>query len=288
MLIHNNGNPIITNIISNEDLDYNPLMETPKNSDNEEENDITDNNLFAVYTGERNGIQYESYVFSNSTEISNDEIVLRLEKMDHSMTATLNQDSATVATKAKQYYRNVSMAENCWKGSKAIITSTFSFIRRTSNADIDGKKGSIWDVACKNAQLETSNCYIRDFYTWINTNQPNQKLLSWGPIEDKSVSGTNSVSLSGMGIPSWSDTVLAKGFARKTDTSKSGKYGKWKFYTTSYNQDKLIVEPAIRVSNTKGSLVIKVKHQAGVTRMFSVRKFSDFNTGAQEFTFSDQ
>lgn len=295
VLIHNNGAPIRTNIISNEPLGTTMMTD----SQNQDIPDISshnhtinkdpakENKLFAIYFGESSGIEYESYIFANQASMRDTDIASNLNTLKRTMDSEIEKNPIQRAG-VKPIYRNINLIENHWGGKAVSISSTIAFIKRASNIDVDGKKSSVWDVACQATQVESFNkSHVVSQYTWLNTNQPNQILFSWGPVGSTS-EGTHSVSI---GVPlstQWNYSFKTTGFARKDMTSKSGKYGKWRFYTSNYNKSSLTTKPAIRISNSKGDLIIKVRHQATVTRLLSTRQSYTCDAGAQTFTFPDR
>lgn len=240
VLVHNNGSPIRTNSLSK------------------------GHNLFAVYLGSVSGIEYESYIFSNQPGMRIAEIVSELNTLKRIMGSEIEKRPAHY-TEAKPVYRNMSWTCSHW-GEKAVrISSVIAFTKQTSNADVDGKGASIWDVSCPAVQVESFNraCIVSQ-YTWLNVNRPDQILFKWNC------------------------GFKAPGFAIKDMTSKAGKYGKWKVYTSNCNQRRLTAKPAIRVSNAKGDLTIKMRHRVTVTRLLSTRQSYTCDTGTQTFTFPDR
>ncbi|MDQ0881319.1 hypothetical protein [Peribacillus sp. V2I11] len=166
---------------------------------------------------------------------------------------------AVVAEPSGGYYRTYS-----WKfyhpvtGLQAgTYTSTLHFDRKSSSANVDGKKASVWDIASFN-QFEVKYYRINQLITRNDVNYAAQKIISYGPYDDAGY--TVGVDLSGLvSGNAWTFSVGA--VITNNVSSIANKYGKWTWtHTSSYMQNPFVTKPGLRVTNTSGNLAIKTSH----------------------------
>lgn len=263
--IHNNGNPIKTDVIS------------PDENGNA-------SYLIGVYQTELDGSQYEKYFFSNINNVDvfeiKDEIVKTAKTIKANPKAYINilsngkakqleqekeeqtsdvSISAIVTEPSGGYWRSFEWTYyHPYIGLKAgVFTSSLHFDRKSYGADINGVTGSVWDIHSFN-QYEAKNYRIDIMRTRMDVNYSAQKIHSYGPKDDAGFDVR--VDLSNLVSPSgWSFGVGS--VITDNMSSTSSKYGYWSWtHTWDYMQNPFVTEPGMRVSNTSGSLAIKHSH----------------------------
>lgn len=237
IIIHNNGNAI--------------------ESDYFAEGQNEGNYLVAVkYKNTEYGIVETAY-FANVESISTDELV---EMVSESTTANFAELVPVTARSAdepilKEY--NWSFYSNSIL--QATLTTSVTLTRQTSNATLNGKACSVWDVTTF-SQLEKKKCIrLNDQYTRLSVDLSNQSLVSYGPTVSTS-GGDVSVGLDGAGIPSVSYSFNIDGFSIEDLSSMSNDYGRWAFIDHVGNEPHFTTEPAIRATNTSGNFIVELSH----------------------------
>ncbi|MFB7640631.1 hypothetical protein [Peribacillus butanolivorans] len=237
-IFHNDGNPITSNITDNKKM-----------------------NLFAVLEYNIGNDAIRDYYFS---EFDTED----LEKIKEETLVSYSEAAAETNVKARalaatnNYIRNYSWSFKNSGSSKvaAKITTSVELKRSSSKTDIDGKKGSVWNIS-SDSQLENKvlNPPFINWYTRLAVPYTNQKLLSWGPKDSSAKSA--SVSLSGL-VPGVSWNFGISGFNIADLSSKSSKYGRWKMTKdiTNIQPKKASMEPGIRSTNTKGNFGVELSH----------------------------
>lgn len=268
--IHNNGNPIDTNVI-----------EEPGN-----------NHLYAIYQTELDGKLYEKYYFTdvdgnnvlnneelsemkkdaleNTKEIKNgsENFINQLERDNTSESSKSSSNSLSTMAVASQpkggYYKTYSFKfyQPITHLQAGTYTSTVHLLRKSSSANINGKTGSVWDIDSFN-EYESKHFKINQLTTRNDVNYGAEKLVSYGPFDD---AGYNvSVNLSGI-VPSnpWSFSVGS--VITNNVSSTANKYGRWIWtHTSDYMQNPFVTKPGLRVTNTSGSFAIKTSHSLHVS-----------------------
>lgn len=232
VIITNEGKPIESDI----------LDETAKKAGNK---------VFGVFASKKGDVNYQLYIISNDEEMKISDIVEKINKYS-------KNENELKASSTNSYYRDYNWnLRYSNKVDYVTITTTVHLSRKSSNANINGSTGSVWDII-SSTQTEATDTYIREHYTRLSANQPNQKLVDWGP-EGSNQTGSVSVSLNSMGVAAASYSFNIGNFTVTDLSSKSEKYGRWKF-DTSKQKRTLKTKPGIRVTNTKGDLYIDVSH----------------------------
>ncbi|MFE4384938.1 hypothetical protein ACFRPD_36115, partial [Streptomyces cyaneofuscatus] len=263
-LIHNNGKPLNNNLLE----------------------DAGNNHLYAVYQTELDGKVYEKYYFTDirgDHKLYNEELAdIKEDVLENTkkiktdfkgFIKKLAQDNTTdsanhsnslsamavVSEPSGGYYRTYS-----WKFYHPITrlqagtyTSTLHFDRKSSSANVDGKTGSVWDIASFN-QYEVKSYRINQLTTRNDVNYASEKIVSYGPYDDAGY--TVGVDLSGLvSGNAWTFSVGA--VITNNVSSIANKYGKWTWtHTSSYMQNPFVTKPGLRVTNTSGNLAIKTSH----------------------------
>ena len=306
---HNNGLPIETsgiislddneNLLSNEEYaadDKKLAADCEKEGYdyiNDGEDDVPDN-VFGIYFYKTpQGILGEILVTANSKSMTPAEISEGIDSGLENAYEKYEKDDISVNTDASKKTALKSISKTCKDGDTkvATITGTVTLLRQSKNATIDKEKCSLWDVGMF-VQVECVNKRkVISEYTWLNTNQTNQKLVQYGPVGDKGKSDGYSFSFSVGGFASASfDAVFGGSYKRQDMTTLSGKYGKWKVYTdTTAMKSSLTTHPAIRCSNTKGNFVSKAKLQVKLMHLVGRTYHSKtFTWGTKTFTLTDR
>lgn len=266
VLVHNNGLPIQTNMFA--------------------DGDAQGNYLVAVYYTEFQGVPVERYFFTN--EPDRDKKALLNYVANEEMTPlTENPAFSAIAASSdivKDYIWNHK------KGSTVMakLSTTVTFRRRTKTAEINGKKGSVWDVR-SNTQYEKFKAQrINGYRTRLSVNQTNQKLISYGPVGNTS-GGSVTVSLTGLSVPTLAYSFSISGFSVEDLSSKSGKYGRWSFQDKFGSMNSMTTAPAVRASNTSGSFVTELSHVATMIPPSSTSSSPDtFQTGVIQIYVADR
>ncbi|MGE7219630.1 hypothetical protein ACQKJC_24650 [Priestia koreensis] len=244
---HNDGNPIATNIIS----------------DNKD-----DVNLFAIIEYNVGSTSYRDYYFSEQSYMDLDEIK---EDSSKDLSSMPNQSAPTLAKVSPMvdyeeasapYIRTYNWSFESPTSGKvnSKVKSTVVLARKTSKATIDGAPGSVWNVTTENY---LSNTIINPpFIEWnarLAVPYANEDLISYGPKD--SGGGSVDVSLSGY-VPAISYSFEVGGFSVNDSSNVFEKYGRWSLRKNLFNitPDSASMSPAIRVINKKGSLATQISH----------------------------
>lgn len=235
--LHNDGEPIDTNILSGD----------------------TDFYLEAVSKDVVNGKEVIDYFFN---QVENEDRTLEdieATVLERKAENEMNSATTKVASVANPVIRNFNWSFN---SSSHYLTTSVEMSRKSSKATIDGKKGSVWDIVT-NTQYErkTGLRYLNDLYTRLAIPYSAQTLLDWGP--NSTSSSTVGVSLSGAGIATLNYSFSTGVRYNTVDlSSKSSKYGRWKFTRAYYPiyANRLVARPAIRATNTSGPFSLQLSH----------------------------
>lgn len=253
--LHNNGEPIDTNIISGDTDFY--LEAISKDVVNGQE--VIDYYFNQVENEERTLDDIKETVLERKAENKNELSV----KMGSSEKTNLKNDN-TVSIAAVQPVANPVIRNFNWSfnSSAHYLTTSVEMSRKSSTASINGVAGSVWDVVTNTQYERTSGLrYLNDLYTRLAVPYTYQTLLDWGPSTTSS--STVAVSLSGAGVPGISYSFNTGVRYNTVDlSSKSSKYGRWNFTRALYPiySNKLTARPAIRSSNTSGNFALELSH----------------------------
>ncbi|MEC0347987.1 hypothetical protein [Peribacillus frigoritolerans] len=250
------------------------------------ENDVVDkggkDNLVAVYRTNINDTEYEKYYFSDrptediteiKQEVLSDELNIEskpdqfIRSLTHNKNKSTTKLSSGYQTKAvkpvpkggiiKSYkYNFYPFGGN--KGDRiAVFNSNVEFKRKSSNATVNGKKASIWDVHAYQSYEQITTGRLDRQETILSGNYSDQKLLKYGPKSDSG--GNVSVTLGGGGPPSISWTFNTNNFRTSNNSSMDKKRGEWNWYR-KFGHNDLDTEPGIRITNTGGNLYVNINH----------------------------
>lgn len=232
-----------------------------------------------------NGYAMESDYFENGKNEGNNLVAVKLEQTNYGYVETAY--FANVEHISKSELNNIVSSDSPFKGvikatakstiyksynwsfysdgiRLATLTSNVSLSRKSSNATINGKKCSVWDVNSF-TQLEKEHANRLNYqYTRLSVNTSNQTLLSYGPNKSSS-KGNVSVGLDGGGVSGVSYSFDIGGFVVNDLSSLSNKYGRWSFTQNVGNQASLTTNPAIRTTNSSGNFVVELSHTANMT-----------------------
>ncbi|WP_166703427.1 hypothetical protein [Bacillus albus] len=218
-LYHNNGNPIKTNIL--------------------ESSSKTDLYLFAVSNYNLNNVRYRDYYFSEAKteniKTIHQETVSRLEQLLHSSSYT------TKSVTAKRTY-NYSF----YSGAK--LTTTITFSQDSSDADINGKIGSVWDITASHTIKNTViNPPFISWNTQLSVPYSSQKLINYEP--DSTM------------LPLFLFRNLT-GFSINSNSLLSENYGSWTLEKNLFNPVPKTAQmnTKIKTSNTAGNLGLQLSH----------------------------
>lgn len=235
LLFHNNGNPIQTDLFK----------------DGEQQ----DSFLIAVYLYEENDAQTIGRFFSNEAKNDMDETIERVEK---AVNNRQNPEKCEMEYgKSANSIGDTRFNDFEYKESGYVIanlTNTFSFVKE--NADVDGKAGSLWDVAAC-VQLEKVNAAkLKELYTRLSVAQEHQRMVSWGRKENRNAGKTEDAGSS-----------LSEG------------YSCWRSYRPFFSApvDSFSLEPNIRATNTAGAFVLEFSHVSTMKTTGTAEK--DYRTG---------
>ncbi|OOZ88746.1 hypothetical protein [Bacillus cereus] len=218
-LYHNNGYPIKTNI----------LESFPK----------TNLYLFAVSDYYINKISYRDYYFSEAKteniKAIQKETIRTLEKISHSTSYTPESIQA-----------NRSYHYSLYSGAK--LTTTITFSQDSSDADINGKIGSVWDITASHTIKNTViNPPFISWNTQLSVPYSSQKLINYEP--DSTM------------LPLFLFRNLT-GFSINSNSSLSENYGSWTLEKNLFNPVPKTAQmnTKIRTSNTAGNLGLQLSH----------------------------
>ncbi|MGE6344414.1 hypothetical protein ACQKIY_07595 [Bacillus mycoides] len=218
-LYHNNGNPIQTNIL--------------------ESSSKTDLYLFAVSNYHLNNVSYRDYYFSEAKteniKTIQQETVSRLEQLLHLSSYT------TKSVTAQRTY-NYSF----YSGAK--LTTTITFSQDSSDADINGKIGSVWDITASHTMKNTViNPPFISWNTQLSVPYSSQFLINYEP--DSTM------------LPLFLFRNLT-GFSINSNSLLSENYGSWTLEKNLFNPVPKTAQmnTKIRTSNTAGNLGLQLSH----------------------------
>lgn len=271
-LIHNSGKPIKNDILA-KDLDF------------KKSKDVKDQQLFAIYKQTVNGEDVEKYYFANLDNL--DDVGLadiktdaKKEQTKNEALATSSSDFVTMAAEPSGgYYRiftwNFYSVTSQHEGK---YTSNNHFVRESSNANINGVNGSVWDVHAFNS-FEKGIRLLGSQTTRMSANYSAQKLLDYGPSSDAGF--TVPVTLTG--ISAAVDWAFNVGNTWIDDLSSvTGKYGRWSYALGLGAPNPFNTEPGIRVSNTSGAFAAQLSHT------FAIKASGSHSTGIVTVTLPDR
>ncbi|ADY23923.1 hypothetical protein P4U05_20310 [Bacillus paranthracis] len=218
-LYHNNGNPIKTNI----------LESSPK----------TNLYLFAVSNYYINKISYRDYYFSEAkTE--------NIEAIQKESIRTLEKNAHSTAYTTESFQAIRSYHYSLYSGAK--LTSTITFSQDSSDADINGKIGSVWDITASHTLKNTViNPPFISWNTQLSVPYSSQKLINYEP--DSTM------------LPLFLFRNLT-GFSINSNSSLSENYGSWTLEKNLFNPVPKTAQmnTKIRTSNTVGNLGLQLSH----------------------------
>lgn len=259
ILIHNNGKPINSDIII----------------------ENNENKLFAVYVNSEGNNDIISYYFTNTQKLNekkmiNDFLNSVNSEMDRIETATIELHG-----KIQPTYRIYNWdLKDKHEVTVASYIQSINFDRVTKNGDIDGKLGSIWEVKSYNKVLDkTGVTYIASQSNKIDVGYEGQNLFSW---EQSSVNDNIDGYPNGILSKEFSIFSPLKGFSMEDSSDISEKYTKSLYeYKLILNDKSLITTEEVKVTNTGGSLGLKINN------VFEFNNSSN-NTGIIELFISDR
>lgn len=240
--LHNNGNPINSDIMENE-----PSGEPIDNA-----------KLFAIYKGVLNGIDVESYYFEVADEVNLDEIKVKVEEDRNKFKTLSSFSSISSISPISEYYRTYTWTVPGNPTGTYTIVSNNQLSRATTNANVDGKAASIWNVHGFHSITAKGGWGVKSFDTKMDVGAGTyQKLLSYGPFTDVLGWAIN-VDLKNITSPiSWGFNIGATQLYDQS--SLTSHYGKWHYYSP-VPTGKLITEPGVRASNANGRFVLGLTH----------------------------
>ncbi|MCB2293595.1 hypothetical protein LGK95_08675 [Clostridium algoriphilum] len=259
VVVHNNGKPIKTDM----------LVEKQGNE------------LVAISKEIKNGINYETYYFSNNDSNNINDVFKKIVSNDDVNTVSSSAVQGTgqyVRTYNWSFYRSLLFGKDLLV---ATMSDSIEFSRKSTTASINGTIGSIWDIkANSQVQRNTSTTdRLNEEITTLDVADTSQQLLDWGPTSTSSTKV--SVGLAGI-VPTVGWIFDSSGFKITDLSNKGAKYGKWKFAAPSAGAtSSLTTKPGIRVTNTSGDLKLNLSHTLDF-------KFSDHSTGVINVLVGDR
>ncbi|MFT9117625.1 MAG: hypothetical protein ABF497_10910 [Sporolactobacillus sp.] len=229
---NNDGNPITNNI----NIDENPKI-----------------HLFGIVDYNVGTVNHRDYFFYDKNKINFNQLKSAVDQQVQLNTSIPNVQSTVLTTSAATSY--VRTYHWTFSSDNQKLTSNVELYRRSSSANINGEKGSVWDVE-DIAELEGKS--FLDFTTRLAVPYSAQKLIDYGP--SSSSSATVSVGLSGI-TPSvgWSFNIT--GFRIDDSSSMSSKFGRWTAVRNTFSfASTCQVKPGIRGTNTSGDYGVQLSH----------------------------
>ena len=258
VLVHNNGNPLPTDIFEEKQ----------------------GNELFAVLIADEEGVQTSTYYISNSEVLMDDtldEIIEDLssqsdEKQD---TRVVGKDYVTRDYKW-DFFRTLATGSTIQQGS---LATKVTFERIHSDADVNHKTSSVWDITSRSEVKCRSTERINDTFVRLDAGSGSQQLLDFAPETTSQSSFTTS--LDSLFRPtSWS--IDAGGYTTKEHVSSlSNRYGRWEFKARPGIQRSWVTKPGVRVANSAGSLYLKYSQTMNLN-------YSDHGTGVVGISVPDR
>ena len=258
VMVHNNGNPLPTDMFE-------------KKQGNE---------LFAVLITDEDGVQTPTYYFSNSKVLMDDtleEIVEDLSSQSNENKGARVVGSNYVSRNYKwDFYRKLATGSTIQQGS---LATRVTFERIHSNANVDYKKSSVWDITARSEVKCRSSERINNTFVRLDAGSGSQKLLDFAP--ETSSQSLFTASLDSLFSPtSW--TIEAGGYTTKELVSSlSNRYGRWEFKARPGFQTSWVTKPGVRVANSTGSLYLKYSQTLDLN-------YSDHRTGVVGITVPDR
>lgn len=292
LLVHNNGDPIETDIVSDGGEEF---------------------NLFAIHKTEVNGSNYETYYFENreesdlsqlKEEAQKEQVEIEINELGYTEEEPKEDElfsfanifssissifvaptaQAAIASQPKGgHYKTYNWTFYSTLGGVKSKLGTFSSVnhltRKSSDTSINGKKGSVWDVKTENTWNATgAPARLEKQTTRLAVPYSAQKLLSYGP-KTKS-NGSATVTLEQILTPmQWSFKL--SNFSLKDSSSISNKYGRWIYTRNLGYPDPFVTKPGIRASNTSGNFALQVSHTLNID-------YKDHNTGVMTISVPDR
>ncbi|HBF7094783.1 TPA: hypothetical protein ACG3HB_003482 [Clostridioides difficile] len=249
-VIHNNGNPMNTNIFEEKQ----------------------GNELFAIVVSNINGNNVESYYISDTETLMDttlDGMVNDISngKLKDVYKNDLNKQSRnSIKTYKWDFYRNL-VTGKIQTGS---LYTQLDF-SKAGNYNVDGKNSSIWNVVSRSDVKARSDDRINNTYVRLDAGVGSQKLHDYTPQTTNA--STLELSLTKLLNPKlW--TISAGGYTTKSlSPGLESRYGRWEFKSRIGKQNYWVTAPGIRASNSKGNFAIKYsqtmklnysEHQTGV------------------------
>ena len=237
VLYHNNGSAIETDIFKDGESDGNYVL--------------------AILKSTENGKDCESVYFANRRKVSRSELdEMVADSMNMPVPATVNQEKAV-----SSYIRKYNWTFSYGNLVVSKLSTAVSLEKQTGKADVNGVRGSVWDVSSLSMLDRAGAIRLNNQYTRLSVAAFGaESMVGYGPKSD----ATDKVSFSvdGGGVPSVSYDYTFKGFSLKDLSSLSGNYGRWchKAPVVGLSANKLVTEPAIRATNTRGNFGVELSH----------------------------
>lgn len=238
LLLHNNGNPIETNLSVDQNDGY---------------------PLFAVYIDNIEGKEYMSYYYANVEKRDYNELVEEVINTENKKYEEVQQIySKNRAIEARSIIKNVSWSlYDSSNKKRGVVSTTLEGTKKS--ATIDSKKGSVWDISTvSQAEMSRSGDTIKVQRTRLSlAASSTEQLIDWAP--DMNGTKDKTFTLSGVLNPmEWK--FSAGGYHYKDLSSKDGRYGRWEFWSPGIARTKVKTNPAIRASNLKGQFYVEASH----------------------------
>ena len=266
VLIHNDGNAMQTDVFADGKAEGNYLV--------------------GVYYTEQNGVPVESYYFTN--EPDGDKAAL-LNRVANNEEALQTRDAAEISS--MKGWDGIKSYNWEYKNNAALLarlSTTVALHRESSTAAIDEKSGSVWNVATL-TQLERDKAVrINGYCTKLSVAGADQKLLSYGPIGDKT-GGFAEVSMIGEGLPSINNSFSIEGFSAEDLSSLADSYGRWNFRDkVGRPMAAITTKPAIRATNTSENFRLELSHGASLISPSGTSLADTYQTGVIRINVNDR
>ncbi|MGL5692701.1 MAG: hypothetical protein ACRCXA_01395 [Peptostreptococcaceae bacterium] len=240
VILHNNGKPIETNLHGEENV------ESP---------------LYAVYINDdENGNDYISYYYSSEYDIDSTTLLNDVKSTEYKNTDFERKDPDSII-------RTLNWTLTTSSGTRvATIATTLEGIRRSNNVDINGTRGSLWDITSVTQIIGQNGRRIDGQRTRLSMQKSSTELLhDWAP--DTNGSFDKTYTLQGLLNPmTWK--FSAGGYSYKDLSVKADKYGRWQYLAPIIGPAKTVkTNPALRASNRKGQFFIETSHTINIKGM---------------------
>lgn len=261
IILHNNGQPIETNMFEEKQ----------------------GNELYAIAVNNMDGIEQKTYYFAqNADNYEMDELLETIDEGElenRKVVQTKFNSTNTKSSISPQYIENFKFDFFAYGGNDGVkrqqgsLATSLGFDRQSNNVTIDGKKGSVWDIASNSQLLSRSNGGIRSHVTRLDVKYDNQYLYSWGPYDTSGSSAK--VSLRELVAPlDWAFPI--NGFSVNDTSVKGSKYGRWEYKPGAIMPTKMNTDPGLRATNTQGNFGVKLSQTATIRTPYAQ---SDHGTG---------